>query len=369
MVAGSLRALASDASGGNGVYQYGGGFPNQTFNRSNYWVDVLFEPAAQTASYSLWPPTTEPAVAAFPDTAAVELGVKFRAERAGRIAGLRFYKGAGNEGPHVGTLWSESGSALASATFTTETATGWQEVRFAAPVPIAAGTTYVASYFAPNGHYAVDTGYFGAELVRSPLRAPASAASGGNGVYRYGGGFPDASFNSSNYWVDVIFEDVAAAPTFSLWTPSALPSVPSFADGNAVELGVKFQADVAGEIVGIRFYKGAGNTGVHVGRLWNAAGTLLGSATFSNETASGWQEVRFSTPVPIAAGQTYVASYFAPSGGYAADAGYFGGEVVAGPLRALGSAASGGNGVFRYGGGFPDASFNDTNYWVDVVFR
>ncbi len=40
-----LHALANGVSGGNGVYSYGTGsaFPNQTFNSSNYWVDVVFE--------------------------------------------------------------------------------------------------------------------------------------------------------------------------------------------------------------------------------------------------------------------------------------------------------------------------------------
>jgi len=39
-----LHALASGASGGNGVYLYGAGgaMPNQSFNAANYWVDVTF---------------------------------------------------------------------------------------------------------------------------------------------------------------------------------------------------------------------------------------------------------------------------------------------------------------------------------------
>ena len=41
---------------GNGVYKYGAsGFPNQTFNASNYWVDVVFET-------SVGPDTTSPTV-------------------------------------------------------------------------------------------------------------------------------------------------------------------------------------------------------------------------------------------------------------------------------------------------------------------
>ena len=40
-----LHALANGVSGGNGVYQYGASnlFPNQTWNASNYWVDVVFQ--------------------------------------------------------------------------------------------------------------------------------------------------------------------------------------------------------------------------------------------------------------------------------------------------------------------------------------
>jgi hypothetical protein len=119
----------------------------------------------------------------------------------------------------------------------------------------------------------------------------------------------------------------------------------------------------------VRFYKGTGNTGSHTGTLWSSSGAQLSSASFSNESASGWQEVRFATPVNVVAGTTYVASYFAPNGGYAVDAGYFANDYVNGALKALASAPASGNGVFRYGGGFPDGSFNSANYWVDVVFE
>jgi hypothetical protein len=44
VTSGPLTALADGADGGNGVFMYGstGSFPNQTFNSSNYWVDVLW---------------------------------------------------------------------------------------------------------------------------------------------------------------------------------------------------------------------------------------------------------------------------------------------------------------------------------------
>ena len=87
------------------------------------------------------------------DSSSVELGVKFNSEEAGTITGIRFYKAATNTGTHIGSLWTASGTLLASATFTGESASGWQQVNFAKPVAISANTTYVAGYLAPKGHY------------------------------------------------------------------------------------------------------------------------------------------------------------------------------------------------------------------------
>ena len=69
------------------------------------------------------------------------------------------------------------------------------------------------------------------------------------------------------------------------------PRSPRSATPPPIELGVKFESAVPGYITGIRFYKGAGNTGTHVGHLWTSTGTLLATATFTNETAAGWQQV------------------------------------------------------------------------------
>lgn len=157
----------------------------------------------------------------------------------------------------------------------------------------------------------------------------------------------------------------------TIWSPSTVPGAASIPDPNAVNLGVKFRSDQDGFITGVRFYKGSGNTGSHVGALWASDGTLLASATFSSETASGWQQVNFSTPVAITANTVYVASYFAPNGHYAADRPYFassGTDNV--PLHLLKDGVSGGNGVYAYGSGtsFPISTYQSTNYWVDVVF-
>ena len=109
----------------------------------------------------------------------------------------------------------------------------------------------------------------------------------------------------------------------SIFNPSATPKTPDQGPDSPVEIGVKFRSDVNGTITGIRFYKSSTNTGTHIGDLWTSTGTLLAQATFTGETASGWQQVNFATPVAIAANTTYVASYHAPNGHYAEDDNYF----------------------------------------------
>jgi len=97
---------------------------------------------------------------------------------------------------------------------------------------------------------------------------------------------------------------------------------------------------------------------------------MLAEATFSNESASGWQQVLFAAPVSIVAGQVYTASYFSSLGKYGFTSSYFTTTVVNGPIRALADGESGGNGVYAYSAGpaFPTSTFNGTNYFVDVVF-
>jgi len=140
--------------------------------------------------------------------------------------------------------------------------------------------------------------------------------------------------------------------------------VADWPDASAVELGVRFTSDVAGQVTGVRFYKGPQNTGTHNGSLWTSTGQLLATATFSGETASGWQTVTFNTPVTITPGTTYVASYSTTVGFYAANVNEFNGVGLdAPPLHVLAS-----GGAYHYGSGFPDSSASH-NYWVDVVFH
>src|ERR1700682_2548227 len=167
------------------------------------------------SGYSLWSSSATPQDPANPDSSAVEVGVKFTSDVAGSITGIRFYKGSGNTGTHVGNLWSSTGQKLASAKFTGETASGWQQVNFATPVAIQPNTIYVASYHTNRGHYADDTGYFSVGHSNGPLHAPADGASGPDGVYAYGrtSAFPTNGWQASNYWVDVVFSTTTADTT------------------------------------------------------------------------------------------------------------------------------------------------------------
>ncbi|MGJ0506231.1 MAG: DUF4082 domain-containing protein [Methylocystis sp.] len=368
---GPLAAPAANGSNnGNGVYAYGSAaaFPVNSYQASNYWVDVIYYSSA-TGGATLFSASNVPTILTVNDPNSVEVGVKFSAASAGNITGLRFYKGPQNTGTHTGELWSATGTLLGSATFANETASGWQTLSFATPVAIAAGTTYVASYHT-SGFYSVDRNYFASAYSNGPLTALASGSSGGNGVYAYGSGvtFPTKSYQAGNYWVDAVFSSSLFSGNGS--TPMAFaPVTVTVNDANPVELGVKFSAASAGHITGLRFYEGPLNTGPHSGELWDASGTLLASAPFTNETAYGWQTVIFDSPIAIAAGTTYVASYHT-SGFYSKDLNYFTTAYSNGPLTAPDSGSSGGNGVYAYGSAvtFPTNSSQAGNYWVDVMF-
>lgn len=428
---------------------------------------------------SLWNPSTVPATPSTNDANPYEMGVKFTSAAAGYIRGVKFYKGTGNTGVHTGSLWSSTGTRLATGTFSGESATGWQTLTFPRAVAVTANTTYVASYHTDTGRYAGDAGFFASSAYTAyPLTALKDGTAGPNGVFRDGAsGFPTQTYGAANYWVDVVFAadpgpdtlapnvaatvpaaagtavrlDATVAATFdepvtaasvqltvkqggttvpgtvalngdrtvATFTPAAaftgataytatakgtddsgnamstayswsfttgtprpagcpctifdgfsLPDNASTPDPGAIELGTKVRFDTNGFVTGVRFFKGAQNTGTHSGSLWNAVGTRLATGTFSGESASGWQTLTFGSPVQVAANTTYVVSYHTATGYYASSAGYF---AAAGvdyqSLHALRDGVDGGNGVYRYGAsGFPTGSYGSSNYWVDVLW-
>jgi len=190
-----------------------------------------------TCPCSLWGTSVTPPVPDAGDPTAVEVGVRFISGAAGSVTGVRFYQSPANTGTHTGSLWTTAGTRLAAATFADIPGAGWRTATFETPVQIQADTTYVVSYFAPNGHYAASRGWFyrppapdpytASNTDSPPLRAPRTGGVGGattNGVYRYAvtSTFPSDSFAASNYWVDVVF-DVPA--------PTAPSDVTAIADG------------------------------------------------------------------------------------------------------------------------------------------
>lgn len=180
------------------------------------------------------------------------------------------------------------------------------------------------------------------------------------------------------------YNNVAVGGTFGLFTPpvekvyTTNPIATSYgpdtdppsAGAPALELGVKFRASVTGFVKGVRFYAPDMVSGTYTGHLWSSSGILLASATFSNVTPNGWQEVLFTTPVQIPANTTYIVSYHSTYGRYRATVGGYNSSGASnGSLTILRNGVDGGNGLFKYGpSSFPDQSVNATNYWVDVLF-
>ena len=134
----------------------------------------------------------------------------------------------------------------------------------------------------------------------------------------------------------------SASGQLTMIKASATPTLVDSNDSKSVEIGVKFRADSNGYVTGLRFYKASTNVGTHVGHIWSRSGVLLGSATFTVETKSGWQQVSFSTPIAVSANTTYIASYFAPSGHYSATSNFFTrAGIDSPPLHALANGVDG----------------------------
>lgn len=172
--------------------------------------------APASAATGVFDNSVRPRVAADPDTASVELGVRFTVAKAGTITGIEFYRTPANRGPHVGSLWSPTGKRLATVRFPAGKTSGWVGANFSKPVRVEVGKTYVASYLAPKGRYAADTQYFTRAKTKGGVTFPKGA-----GVYRYGkGGYPTSNYRNSNYYVDVRYVAGGRVPVV---TPTATP--------------------------------------------------------------------------------------------------------------------------------------------------
>jgi hypothetical protein len=324
---GPVQLLQAGVSGGNGVYQYGpaSGFPSQSYLDTNYWVDVVF-------TTSTGPDTTPPVVSTNTPTGGAT-GVALNAS--------------------VTAVFNEAVDPATVTALTFELRNTSSGSLTSANVSYNAGTR--TATLTPTTALAASTGF------------TATLRGGGTGIKDVAGNALAANFS----WSFTTGSSTGPNCPCTAWPANVTPGIASNNDTSAVELGVKFRTDVGGFITGVRFYKGANNTGTHVGNLWTTSGTLLATATFSGETATGWQQVSFATPVAVTANTVYVASYFAPNGRYAVDNNFFATSGVSNPpVNLLQDGVSGGNGVYAYGAvsSFPSSTFQSSNYWVDVVF-
>jgi len=361
------------------------------------------------------------------DSSQIELGLRLKTSKDIEVSAIRYYRASDAVGQHTGSLWSSGGQRLAAVTFPATTTSGWQTAPLEEPVLLPAGTVFTVSYFAPQGGYVSTAGGLGQTAAVGAL-----TIEGNNGVYRYGDGstMPDSSWNSTNYFADLIYRTIEAAtppspttspepsaepspsetqipatststtpavsqsattsppqtssapvsesasPTNSPAPPPALPENAKSVfgmppvdaavtdDGNSVELGMGFSVTSPVSARGVAFYKSAVNTGQHTGYLYAADGTLLASVPFNDETPSGWEFAAFDTPVVLEPGD-YTVSYLVPGGGY-----NYAPDFKWGSLPAAAVVPSPWNGRYAYGSGgtIPTGSWNNTNYFVDVIY-
>jgi len=310
---GIVQQLQSGVSGANGVYRYGtgGGFPNTSWNDTNYWVDAVVETGAGTTT----PPTVTGTTPASNGTGvALNAPVTATFDHDIDPDTIQFTLTAGGSTVSSGVTYDD----------TTRKAT------LQPNSSLTANTTYTASVRA--------TDVWGNAMA------------------------------SAYTWTFTTGTSVVCP--CSVWSSSATPDVANAGEANSLELGMRFTSSVDGFVSGVRFYKGDQNTGTHTGTLWSNSGTQLATGTFTNETASGWQTLQFAQPVAITANTQYVVSYHTNVGFYSYSSAYFTQARVSDPLTAVADSGSGHNGLFTQSAGtaFPTSSWNANNYWVDVVF-
>ena len=294
-----------------GVFAYSttSQFPTSTFDSTNFWVDVMFNPTTGVTNHA--------------PTAVADNGLTGAQNSAVVIAASQLLANDSDLDGDTLSITSVSAASHGTVTLTTQSNPQNSTITFTPD----AGYTGAASF-----SYSISDGRGGTSTAQVSLTIqPAGSAS------------------------------------YSLFSAANIPAATEN-DNTPVELGVKFTSSTAGQVTALKFYRSASDTGPDVLDLWNATGTKLASVTFTNTSASGWQTMALATPVTISANTTYVASYHT-MGAYVITANYFTGAVTSGPLSA--TAAS--NGVYAYGGTstagvFPSSSYNASNYWADIAF-
>lgn len=166
---------------------------------------------------------------------------------------------------------------------------------------------------------------------------------------------------------DTLYVPVSQPSLTTIFTTQTLPTT-SESDGQPITVGVKFRSAVTAFAKGIRFYKTDTLTGKnHIGYLYNLQGVLLDSGVFQNETSTGWQTLTLTKNIQLTANTTYIAAYYSPTGQYSSTNNAFNTSITNGIITGLASGTVGVNGVYSYGRKFPTVTYQNSNYWVDLV--
>ena len=256
---GVVRVVQDGAGGTNGVFRYGSGaavMPSESFNSSNYWVDITFDAG-------IAPSNTAPVI-----TSAAALTSPENRLTVGTITATD-----ADFDPLSYTIAGGADAAL----FTIDAQTGL--LRF----------------------------------INTPnFEAPADA--GANNVYDLTVSVSDGIAPAVTQAITVTVTDRDENGTSSsVFDSTDAPATTVTTDPADYELGMRFTANAAGTITELRYFRGAadaGDTDTRVLNLWNAAGVRLGSVTVTSAAGkSGWQVGTLSAPIAIQAGATYVVSY------------------------------------------------------------
>ena len=186
---------------------------------SGVTVALALTPDDARSTHGIFADDLAPRTAVDPDRRAVELGVRFSPEEDGSVTALQYYQGSRTHDVTTATLWSAGGDVLARASFAASRSVGWRTVELETPVQLTAGETYVASYHAPHGGYAVTEHDLTTRQVRNGFLLQAGA-----GVYHYGSDsrFPEDTYQGSNYLVDIVY-DTDSLPTVPPVPPAETP--------------------------------------------------------------------------------------------------------------------------------------------------
>lgn len=227
------------------------------------------------------------------------------------------------------------------------------------PSPSTGVTGYKIHYGTASGQYTtiVDVG--------NVLTATIPGFAENGTTYYFAATAYDAT--SESVFSNEVFKTLGTAPPptcpCSLFAPTDVPGGP-YNDSQSITVGTKFAPTVNGKVTAIRYYNGTTNADSNTVQLWASGGTVLASKTQAKNTSIGWKEATLDTPVDVVAGQEYTVSVWSQAGDYMADNNYFTDIQTRGPLTTPVTA-----GVYAYGAAqFPTNSYQDGNYWVDVVF-